>query len=96
MKTTPIHWTAKSITVGDKEFDAATHMLSMIYPNPDNPKRYLVQRDQEFPGSSLSGDQALLGHMVECRHYEQRIAFRVMINQLGQAFGHAGYRRLGG
>lgn len=42
LKSAPIHWTAQSIEVGDRKFDAASHMLSMIYPNPDNPRRYLV------------------------------------------------------
>jgi hypothetical protein len=38
----PIGWTEKQITVGDKSFDAATHMPLMIYPNPLSPKHYLI------------------------------------------------------
>jgi hypothetical protein len=33
---TPIHWTSDAIVVGSRKYDAATHMLSMIYPNPAN------------------------------------------------------------
>jgi hypothetical protein len=59
VKNAPIHWTDQSIIVGDRKFDAATHMLSMIYPNPDNPKRYLVINsghtfhDPEFKGTNV-------------------------------------------
>ncbi len=38
----PIKWDSKKITVGDQSFDAKTHGLIMIYPNPLNPGRYLV------------------------------------------------------
>ncbi len=38
----PIAWTADSITVGDNEFPAKDHALIAIYPNPLNPKRYVV------------------------------------------------------
>ena len=49
----------EAIVVGDREFDSATHMLSMIYPNPQNPKRYLVINsghtfhDAEFKGTNV-------------------------------------------
>jgi len=42
VKQTPIHWTNDSIAVGTRQFDASKHMLSMIYPNPANPRRYIV------------------------------------------------------
>jgi hypothetical protein len=38
----PIRWTAQGIEVGDKTFDAATHVPVLIYPNPLNPARYVV------------------------------------------------------
>ncbi|MCF7847588.1 MAG: hypothetical protein K9M45_01965 [Kiritimatiellales bacterium] len=38
----PISWTADRIIVGDQSFDARTHGLIMIYPNPLNPVRYMV------------------------------------------------------
>jgi len=38
----PIKWTPKSVTVGAKTYDAAHHVPVLIYPNPLNPKRYVV------------------------------------------------------
>jgi hypothetical protein len=38
----PIKWTAEGVAVGDKTYSAATHAPVLIYPNPLNPKRYVV------------------------------------------------------
>ena len=38
----PIKWTADGITVGDKTYPAGTHVPVLIYPNPLNPKKYVV------------------------------------------------------
>ena len=38
----PITWTKDGITVDGKTYDPDTHGLSMIYPNPLNPRRYVV------------------------------------------------------
>jgi pimeloyl-ACP methyl ester carboxylesterase len=38
----PIHWDEKGIHVGDQTYDAAHHVPVLIYPNPLNPKRYVV------------------------------------------------------
>ena len=38
----PIHWTATAITLGKQTFPAATNAPVMIYPNPLNPKKYIV------------------------------------------------------
>jgi hypothetical protein len=38
----PIQWTAESITLGTRKFPAATNAPVMIYPNPLNPKKYVV------------------------------------------------------
>jgi hypothetical protein len=38
----PIQWTAQQIAVGAKNFPADHHALIAIYPNPANPKRYIV------------------------------------------------------
>ncbi len=38
----PIQWTAAVVTVGTRKFDAATNAPVMIYPNPLNPKKYVV------------------------------------------------------
>ena len=38
----PIRWTAQSIKVGSKIYDARKHAPVLIYPNPLNPARYIV------------------------------------------------------
>jgi len=38
----PIRWTAKNIIVGSRRFSAAHHAGVLIYPNPLNPRRYVV------------------------------------------------------
>lgn len=38
----PIKWTSQSVQVGGKPFPAATHVPVFIFPNPLNPKRYVV------------------------------------------------------
>jgi hypothetical protein len=61
VKNAPIHWTAKSITVGKQQFDSATHILSMIYPNPENPGRYMVLNSgHTFHEADFKGTNVLL------------------------------------
>ena len=38
----PIQWTGDAIQVGEKKFPAAEHALIQIFPNPLNPKKYVV------------------------------------------------------
>ncbi len=38
----PIKWTDKGIVLGDKTYDAATHVPVFIFPNPLKPNRYVV------------------------------------------------------
>jgi hypothetical protein len=38
----PIAWRSDRLAVGRETFDASRHLLAMIYPNPLNPKRYVV------------------------------------------------------
>lgn len=38
----PVKWTADGVVVGDKTYDAATHVPLLIYPNPLNPRKYVV------------------------------------------------------
>ncbi len=37
-----VEWTPQELTVGEQHFDAATHVLLAIKPNPLAPKRYVV------------------------------------------------------
>ncbi|HVV47127.1 MAG TPA: prolyl oligopeptidase family serine peptidase [Bryobacteraceae bacterium] len=38
----PIHWTPDSVMLGERKFAAATNAPILIYPNPLNPKKYVV------------------------------------------------------
>jgi dienelactone hydrolase len=38
----PIKWTPKAVTIGSQTYDADTHVPVLIYPNPLNPKKYVV------------------------------------------------------
>ena len=38
----PIRWTPKEITAGAQKFPADSHVPVLVYPNPLNPKRYVV------------------------------------------------------
>jgi hypothetical protein len=38
----PIHWDARQVRAGKDSWDAETHVPLLIYPNPLNPKRYVV------------------------------------------------------
>jgi Prolyl oligopeptidase family len=38
----PVKWTAEGVMLGGKRYDAATHAAILIFPNPLNPKKYVV------------------------------------------------------
>jgi hypothetical protein len=38
----PVKWSAESVIAGNERFPAATHAPILIYPNPLNPKKYVV------------------------------------------------------
>ena len=38
----PIHWDARTVKAGKETFPAASHVPVLIYPNPLNPKKYIV------------------------------------------------------
>jgi hypothetical protein len=38
----PIGWNSKEITLSEKKFPAVDHVPALIYPNPLNPKKYVV------------------------------------------------------
>ncbi len=38
----PVQWTSDAITLGSRRFSSATNAPVMIYPNPLNPKKYVV------------------------------------------------------
>jgi hypothetical protein len=38
----PVKWTAEGVVLNGKRYDAATHAAILIFPNPLNPKKYVV------------------------------------------------------
>jgi hypothetical protein len=38
----PVQWTADALVVGGKRYPAGTHAPVLIYPNPLNPRKYVV------------------------------------------------------
>jgi len=42
IKRLPVEWTPSAMRVSGKSYDPDSHGLSMIYPNPLNPRRYVV------------------------------------------------------
>lgn len=61
----PLKWTDKAIELAGKSYGTSSHIPVMIYPNPLNPKRYVVLNtglSGPGPGAPLSsyGDYAVL------------------------------------
>ena len=54
----PIKWTKDSIIVGDQTYNAADHVPVLIYPNPLNPKRYVVLNTGLVAGGGGGGGGA--------------------------------------
>jgi dienelactone hydrolase len=60
-KSLPLHWEGKQILAGRRRFSAAEHTLILIYPNPLNPKRYVVLNSgHTFGEREFRGTNALL------------------------------------
>jgi dienelactone hydrolase len=38
----PVYWSSKGIALGKQQFDSAHHVPILIYPNPLNPRKYVV------------------------------------------------------
>jgi hypothetical protein len=55
----PLIWTAAQLTLSTKDCDPATHAPILIYPNPLNPKRYLVLNSGVTQRESHLGTSAL-------------------------------------
>jgi hypothetical protein len=57
----PITWTKEKLVVNGVEYDAKTHVPVMIYPNPLDPRRYVViNSGHTFKEADLKGTNALL------------------------------------
>jgi hypothetical protein len=57
----PITWTKEKLIVNGTEYDPATHLPVMIYPDPMSPTRYIVLNSgHTFQEADLQGTNALL------------------------------------
>lgn len=57
----PLKWTKESITFAGKKVPAGDHVPVLIYPNPLNPKRYVVLNSgHTFHAADFRGTNALL------------------------------------
>jgi len=57
----PLKWSAKSIALGGKEYDASKHVPAMIYPSPLAADRYVViNSGHTFHKEDFEGTNALL------------------------------------
>jgi dienelactone hydrolase len=86
----PIRWTETEIVVGARKFAAADHIPVLIYPNPLNPKRYVVINsghtfgDADFRGTNAwlyprLGDYAVLtetGDVALSGFFDEQWRFR--------------------
>ena len=60
LKDLPIEWTRGRFKIGE-EYDAGSHGVALIAPNPLNPKRYVVVNSgMTFEPSDFAGTNALL------------------------------------
>jgi hypothetical protein len=84
----PIRWTARTIEVGKQSYDAADHALVMIYPNPLNPRRYIVVNSgHTFHEPEFRGSNALvyprLGDFAVLRLDASKAAMETTVEQAG-------------
>ena len=57
----PIKWTRDELVVNGVRYDPKTHLPVLIYPNPLNPRRYVVLNSgHTFHAADFQGTNALL------------------------------------
>lgn len=57
----PITWDKEQLVLGAQKYDAAKHLPMLIYPNPLNPKKYIVLNSgHTFHEADFKGTNALL------------------------------------
>jgi hypothetical protein len=61
LKDIPARWSASTIEIKGQSFDATSHRLVLVQPNPLNPQKYVVfNSGHTFARSDLEGTNALL------------------------------------
>lgn len=57
----PIEWTKETLKINGEEYDPNTHTVVMVFPNPLNPKKYVVLNSgHTFHADAFEGTNALL------------------------------------
>lgn len=57
----PVHWDAKQLSLDGRDYDAASHTLAMIYPNPLDARRYVVLNSgHSFHANEMASTNAAL------------------------------------
>jgi pimeloyl-ACP methyl ester carboxylesterase len=57
----PLQWDTRQISMGGRSHDAASHTLAMIYPNPLDPRRYVVlNTGHSFHANEMASTNAAL------------------------------------
>ncbi len=87
----PIKWGETKLTVNGEEYDTSTHGLTMIYPNPLQPRRYLVINsghtfhEPQFKASNAQlyprlGDIAVLKFTAKDKGYDETVEWADIFN----------------
>jgi hypothetical protein len=82
----PVTWTRTSLVVNSKTFDPEKQALAMVYPNPKNPRRYVVLNSghtfhtAEFLASNANlyprlGDVAVINFVAAGDQYSEEVRY---------------------
>jgi hypothetical protein len=57
----PLQWDSRQLSLGGRHYDAAKHTIAMIYPNPLDPRRYVVLNSgHSFQRNEMAATNATL------------------------------------
>jgi pimeloyl-ACP methyl ester carboxylesterase len=57
----PLEWDSRQLSFGGKNYDAASHTIAMVYPNPLDPRRYVViNTGHSFHANEMAATNATL------------------------------------
>ncbi|MES2788761.1 MAG: hypothetical protein V4719_04000, partial [Planctomycetota bacterium] len=87
----PIKWGETKLTVNDQDYDTSTHGIALIYPNPLQPKRYVVINsghtfhEPQFKASNAQlyprlGDIAVLKFTANDKGYDETVEWADIFN----------------
>jgi dienelactone hydrolase len=87
----PLRWTREGIEIGGKTYDPADHGLCLIFPNPLNPRRYVVVNsghtfhEKDFQSSNAwlfprLGDAAAIRFRKTTDGYDEETAWAEIFN----------------